>query len=130
MQKDATGRDIDKGSYVVYAVTGYGDQAGLKFGVVVKLKEKATTTNVWDPNTRTYNSQPHTEYKIQVISTERLYNHQNQTWRWQIQGKSEGKLARVQTLDRLDRVIVLHPDQVHPEAREALDKELHERGQL
>ena len=133
MHKDATERDIQKGAYVAYAVTT-GSRAGLKFGAVVKLKEKATTVNRWDQQNQTYVPEPHIEYKIQIISAEYAYIYNappgSPSFKWQIQGKKKGKLAKVQTLDRLDRVIVLHPDQVHPEAKKLLDKELHERGQL
>jgi len=126
MHKDATGRHIYKGSYVVYAVTK-GHSAGLKFGVVIALKERAYENSVYNSVTGTYNKVPATEYKIQIVSAA-MNTYGPDKGKWYVQGKEEGKLGRPQTLDRLDRVIVLDDFQMHPEAKEALDREMTERG--
>lgn len=126
MHKDATGRPITKGSYVAYVVTT-GSRAGIKFGVVVKLKEKETQRNVYDHATKQYDEVTETDYSIQIVSAERAGNW-NEPKKWAVQGKVEGKLARVHSVERLDRVVMLDPHQMLPEAKEALDAEMRERG--
>lgn len=129
--KDATGRPIEKGSYIAYAVTK-GSRGGMNFGAVVQLKQKSSTRSVYDHTTKTYNQENYTVNKVQIITVHQSYIgvYPNGVKKWVVAAKQEGKLARVQTIDRLDRVIVLDGHQMNPEVKEALDKELHERGQL
>lgn len=136
MHQDATKRPIVKGDYVTYAVSA-GSSTGMKFGVVVKLKEKVVQKRRYNPSTKTFDYSDSMDYSIQVVSVERTFvrtPNQNDPYAgdyaWQVQGKTEGKLARIQSIERLDRVVVLGAQQMHPEAKDALDKELHERGQL
>jgi hypothetical protein len=134
MHLDATGRAITKGAYVAYVVTN-GSTSGIKFGAVVKLKEKEDTENHYDRTTNTYNSVKVTKYSISIVSVEnhRGYDQATQTYtkKWEVQGKSnDDKPARVTSIERLDRVIVIDAHQVHPEAKEVIDKEMYERGAM
>jgi hypothetical protein len=138
MHQDATKRQIKKGDYIAYCVTT-GSSAGMKFGAVVKLKEKLVKSNKYNPQTCRYDIEhEEMDYTIQIISVEYGWERDVNgpdphaiVYRWKLQGKKEGsKLARVQTIDRLNRVIMLEPDQMDPEVKEILDRELHERGQL
>lgn len=124
MHKDATGRPIEKGSYVAYVVTT-GSRAGIKFGRVTKLKETSKERSKYDTASQTYQPVTEIDYTIQIISVEKGWRTQN---KWDIQGKREGRPAKVQSVERLDRVIILDPHQMHPEAKEILDKEMLERG--
>ncbi len=124
MHKDATGRQIEKGSYIAYVVTT-GSRAGIKFGRVTKLKEKVEERSRYDTASQTYQPVTETDYTIQIISVEKGWRTQN---KWDLQGKREGRPAKVQSVERLDRVIVLEAHQMHPEAKEVLDKEMLERG--
>ncbi len=135
MHKDATGRPIARGAYIAYAV-GVGSGGGIKFGRVVKLKEKDVEFNRYDPSVPgNYTKVTETHYSVQIISAERQWKippggkYDDGKHEWCVQGKKDdAKLARVQSIERLDRVVVLEPDQMHPEAREVIDKEMHERG--
>lgn len=131
MHKDATGREITKGSYIAYGTTT-GARAGIKFGAVVKLKERTYERDVYDNKTQTWGKEPHTSYSIQIIAAEQKWAGPYPGGRmdWSIVGKTEGKLARVQSIDRMERVIMLEPHQMNQEAKEVLDKELHERGTI
>jgi hypothetical protein len=134
MHKDASDRPISKGDFIAYS-TGMGRRSsGIRFAAVTALREKVTNRSVYNQATKTYDSVPETEYKIQVVSTEnsRKYDYHTQKWSegWRLQGKDHdgnGK-ARLATLDRLERVIVLQPYQIHPEARKLLEDEMAERG--
>jgi hypothetical protein len=128
MHQDATNRPITKGSYIAYSA-GAQARSYIKFGCVVALKEKVVERNVWNDATKSYDEVMETDYRVQVIVAERPSWGPNQG-KWVIQGKVEGKLAKVQSIERLERVIVLEPHQMLPEAREVIDRELHERGQL
>src|SRR6478735_7231842 len=118
--KDATGRPIEKGSYIAYAVTK-GSRGGMNFGAVVQLKQKTDTRNIYDHITKTYHLEQFTVYKVQIISAALGYEgaYPNGKPKWVASGKIPDKLARVQTIDRLDRVIVLDPHQINPEVKEA-----------
>lgn len=131
MHKDATGRDIQRGDYIAYCVTA-GSASGMKFGRVLKLKEREYDDNVYDSTTRSYNKVRKTKHWIQVISVDekKIWDPATQTSsdKWVIQGKVEGKPAKAQSIERLERVVMLLDNQMHPEAKELLDKEMHERG--
>lgn len=124
MHKDATGRQITKGSYIAYSVS-VESHSNIKFGVVVKLKEQEVTENCYDDATKSWYPKLVTRYSLQAISAEKSWQTQN---KWAVQGKREGKLARVTSIERLERVILLEPDQMNPEAKEVLDIEMHARG--
>ncbi len=130
MHTDATGRPISKGAYIAYVVTT-GSSAGVKFGAVVRLKEKTVKRNQYDQQTQTWSEVEEQKYSIQVISVDKPSWGPNKD-KWIVQGKSdeENKLARVQSIERLERVIVLEPLQMNPDAKEVLDKELHLRGTI
>lgn len=125
MHKDATGREIKRGSYIAYVVST-GTSGGVKFGAVVKLKqEDVQQKQTWDHTTNTWIMKDVTEYTIQIISVDKSWKTK---WVWSLQGKKEGKFARVQHIANLDRVILLEPHQMDPGVKEILDKELMERG--
>ena len=130
MHKDATGREITKGAYVAY-VSGTGSRASIRFGAVTKLKSKVKEQNVWDHQTKNYVPTTVTTYSLQVITASKGYvgTYPNGHEAWTVP-KEEGKLARVHSIDRLDRIILLEPIQMLPEARDALDKELRDRGTI
>lgn len=131
MHKDATGRDITRGAFVAYAVAS-GSGGAIKFGAVVKLKDETVEHNVYDYQTKTHSKQSHTKYTISVVGAQELiqYDHATnaRTSKWSLQGKKDGKFARAIHIERLDRVILLEPHQMHQEAKELLDKEIAERG--
>lgn len=134
MHTDATGRTISKGSYIAYAVSAQSS-SHLKFGIVVKLKEKMETRDRWNPQINQYVSTDEIKHSIQIVSVEKVWrpltpgDYHNGNWEWVIQGKKDpSRPAKVQSLDRLERVVTLDPHQVLPEAKEVLDKEMHERG--
>lgn len=134
MHLDATGRVISKGSYVAYAVSSNSSSV-IKFGAVVKLKDKEYDERVYDRVTQTYDTKKKTGYSISIVSVEKQYHYDQATdtsaWRWVVQGKAaEGKPARVQSIERLDRVLLLESHQVQPDVKEILDKELHFRGAI
>lgn len=132
MHLDAAGRAIVKGTYVAYVVTT-GSTSGIKFGIVVKLKQKDYTDSVYDRATNSYSSVQKTKYSISIVSAENqhLFDQATQTYgfKWAVQGKSNpDKPARVTSIERLERVIMIDPHQVHPEAKEVIDQEMHDRG--
>lgn len=134
MHKDATGRRITRGDYVAYS-TANRSSSGIKFGSVVKLKEKPVKRSRYNPQTKQYDMHDEIDYSISIVSVDKgsHYDQQTQSYtsKWKIQGKvDEGRPARVQHIDRLERVIILEPHQMEPEAKELLDKELHERGTI
>lgn len=130
MHKDSTGREISKGSYIAY-VAGTGSRASIKFAVVVKLKQKDTTRNEWDHQTKTYNTVPHTKYSIQVVTAMKSYKgtYPNGQEFWTVP-KADGKPAHVNSIERLDRIVLLEKSQMIPEVAEVLEKEMYDRGAL
>jgi hypothetical protein len=136
MHRDSTDRPILKGDFIAYSGGTGRRSSGLRFALVVALKEKSTEKHVFNQATQNYDKVPETEYKIQVVSAEnrRRYDYTNKKWLegWGLQGKDldgNGK-ARLATLDRLERVIVIEPHQIQPEARAMLEQEKTERGIL
>ena len=134
MHKDATGRPIMRGAYVAYAVGKGSGATGIKFGAVVKLKSNEVERHQYNPSTRGYDTVKETRYTIGIVSAENHCTRDAQgqlVWKWVVQGKSaEDRPARIQSIERLDRVIVLEGHQMQPEAKEVLEKELHERGDI
>lgn len=136
MHKDATGRQIKKGDYIAYA-TANRSSSGLKFGAVIRLKSKDVEHNNYDYSVKPPQliTRVETIHSMSIISADKTSsydpNTQTYTHKWVIQGKhDEERPARVQSIERLERVILLNPDQMEPDAKELLDRELHERGAI
>lgn len=142
MHKDASERVISKGDFVVYSVGSGRRSSDLRFAVVTALREKSVTRSVYNATTKTYDSVSETEYKIQVITAEKSSTYDRQTGNYKHEWRLQGMLApsqalasptgagkaRLATLDRLERIIVVQPHQIHPEARTLLEQEMVARG--
>lgn len=133
MHLDATGRTITKGAYVAYSVAS-DSRSGIKFGAVVKLKQKETTHNEWDASIGTYKSVPKTEYTVSIIVAERSSTIDATTgvrsYGWTVKSNGPDKPAKIQSIERLDRMILLDASQMNPDILAVIDKELHNRGMI
>lgn len=136
MHKDASGRALRKGDFVAYSGgAGRRSGTGLKFGYVFALKEKTVDKNVYNQTTKQYDKVPETHYRIQVVTAERRWNYSHQTgqpgfYSWALLGKTaagEGN-SRLASVEMLERVIIVEPHQLPPDARALLEKDMLERG--
>lgn len=109
--KDLAGKQIEVGSFVVYAAL-WDRSAVLKYGIVSSLKERK---DAWRPQTRDYGPIP----TVGIVSVDRGWEHQ-----WELQ--NDGKEI---TLGFVDRCLVVPTFAVPTDAMHLLTEEYAKRAQ-